>query len=506
MIRKQLLYPSRHASNLRRGGEDLANGRLLTARDELALASHEVSVTANGVVAVHPGHDGLEERRDLIVRAGGGELADEDLLARGGVGSVADVLLEVLGVLGAVVPVNVDAVNGAIRARLEEGREPAKTHGTATVGDGGSAELGLASERLHVLLVSGGGLGGAQVGLRGKVGLVEGEEVGGARVNGALGVAGPGVGELRSRAPKSGDVLDGVGEAGAGRAPVVAPGDLRARDKAVGQLGIVVSNTTLAGLAGRRAGSGRRSSAGRAGRAIADVDANVALVGSRVSHSRGGSGGALLNGGNVGAGGSGRRVSGRGNIRCLGHGLSLGAVGGGSLRVGRSGRLNGRLNRSSLGRGGGRVGRGRRLNRRLSGSGLGRARAGNLNGRGSAGGHSDGLLDSGGDCDIASASRGRTSVGGGNRSGGLVLRNDVRNNDSLAGRSNGSASCEASTSRVNTSTVGAGVRVGREARGLVVVELRVTVTVALVGDGKGSGGEGQDAQGVDGSHFDNVVW
>lgn len=96
MIRKHRLYPPYHACNLRRGGEDLADGGLLAARNELALASHEVSVATDIVVAVHPGHDILEERGDLVIRASGGELADEDLLARGGVGSVADVLLEVL--------------------------------------------------------------------------------------------------------------------------------------------------------------------------------------------------------------------------------------------------------------------------------------------------------------------------------------------------------------------------------------------------------------------------
>lgn len=461
----------------------LADGALLAAGDELALASHEVGVAADLVVVVHPGHDLVKEAGDLVVGAGCGELADEDLLVVGDkVAGVIDVLLEVLDVLGAVVPVDVDAVDGAVRAGLKERGEPVEAHGAGTVGDGGGAELGIASERLHVLLVSGGSLLGAHVGLLVKVGLVEREEVGGARLDGGLGVVGPVVGELRGRAPKSGNELDGVRETGAGRAPVVTPRNGWAVDKAVGQLGVVVGDTALAALAtaARGAASGGGSSAGRAGVTVAtEVDVDV-LVGGGVGQSRGR---ALLGGGRGRAGGGGRRVSGGSRLSLLGDGLSLGAVGSRGLGVSRGRGLAGRDNSLS---------RARRLNR----SGLGRSIR--------AGSDGDGLLDGLSDSHIAGASSGCISDCGLGGDGSL----DVGDDGGLADGGNRclSTSSEARAGRVDASAVGARVGVSREARRLVVVVLGVSVAVSGEGNGEGSGGESQNAHGVDRGHCIGGFW
>lgn len=66
-----------------------------------------------------------------------------------------------------------DAVNGATVACLNEVLEPRETHGVPTVGDSRRAEFGLARKRLHVSLPGLGGITGAHVSLRAKIGLVE---------------------------------------------------------------------------------------------------------------------------------------------------------------------------------------------------------------------------------------------------------------------------------------------------------------------------------------------
>ena len=50
------------------------------------------------------------------------------------------------------------------------------------------------------------------------------------------------------------------------------------------------------------------------------------------------------------------------------------------------------------------------------------------------------------------------------------------------------------------------VRVGREARGLVVVVLGVAVAVTVERNSEGGSGESQNAHSVDRGHFDGVVW
>jgi len=291
-------------------------------------------------------------------------------------------------------------------------------------------------------------------------------KVGGTRFNGALSVLGPSVGVQRGSSPKSGDEFN-VLKPGRRTSPVVTPRNLRARGEAVGKLGIIVRNSALAVTAslaiGARASGGR--GAGRARRAtVADIDVDV-LVGGGESH---GSGRRALPDGRGGARRSRRRVCG------LGHCLSLGAVGSRGSRVGRGGRLAGRED-----------GRGLRRAGRLDGSDIGRG----------TGGDSDRLLDSGGDGHVTGASRGRIGIGSSNLRGEL----DVGDNGGLASGSNGSSSGEASTSWVETSAVGVGVRVDKAGRLVVVV---LCVAMSVVGNGESSGGEGQNAHGVDRGHCD----
>lgn len=67
-----------------------------------------------------------------------------------------------------------DGINVAARASRQEAIEPAGTHRWgSTVGHSGGHKLGLAGKRLHVLLPSGSGSGGAEVGLRTKIRFVE---------------------------------------------------------------------------------------------------------------------------------------------------------------------------------------------------------------------------------------------------------------------------------------------------------------------------------------------
>ena len=89
---------------------------------------------------------------------------------------VLDVFLEVIDVGRTVVPVDVDKIDGAAGASGQEGRQPVDAHeraGASTVGDGGRAELGLACEGVHVLLVTGSGGRGGEIGLCAEVGLIE---------------------------------------------------------------------------------------------------------------------------------------------------------------------------------------------------------------------------------------------------------------------------------------------------------------------------------------------
>ena len=77
-----------------------------------------------------------------------------------------DIVLEVGGVGCRVVDMDGDGIDVAARASSQEAIEPAGTHsGGSTVGHSGGHKLGLAVERLHVLLPSCSCSGGAEVSL-----------------------------------------------------------------------------------------------------------------------------------------------------------------------------------------------------------------------------------------------------------------------------------------------------------------------------------------------------
>ena len=96
-------------------------------------------------------------------------------------------VLEVLDVGGLVIPVDWDEVYGAVRAAGQEAAQVSKAHsgGGVAVCDGRSAELSLPCIRLHVLLVTVGGILISNIGLGAEVGFVKGQEVSGARGKGS---------------------------------------------------------------------------------------------------------------------------------------------------------------------------------------------------------------------------------------------------------------------------------------------------------------------------------
>ncbi len=73
---------------------------------------------------------------------------------------------------------DVDEVERAAVACVEEIRQIVETRCATAVGNGRRGELGFASKGLHVILIDGGCVGGFQVGLAGIVGFVGGEELG----------------------------------------------------------------------------------------------------------------------------------------------------------------------------------------------------------------------------------------------------------------------------------------------------------------------------------------
>lgn len=173
--------------------------------------------------------------------------------------------LEVVDILVAVVPVDAHAVDSAVGARGHKVGEPGQSHGAAAVSDGWGAELGFTGEGFHVLLPSGCGIFRRHVGLGGEVGLIEGEEVLGTRVDGGLRVVAPRAGEIRSSAPEERQVADTAHvKAAAVTAPVVRPSNIGRAAEAASKAGVVVGKSTLAALGGRRAARAGRRGAGSA--------------------------------------------------------------------------------------------------------------------------------------------------------------------------------------------------------------------------------------------------
>ena len=111
---------------------------------------------------------------------------------------------------------DVEAVDLAVGARVEEVLEPGKTHWIGTISDSWSAELGLALEWVHVLSVGSGGSCVAQVGLCSEIWLVEGEEVSRAGSDGRLGILAPRVNKVGSCAPKCWDECEVAAQTAAG--------------------------------------------------------------------------------------------------------------------------------------------------------------------------------------------------------------------------------------------------------------------------------------------------
>ena len=198
------------------------------------------------------------------------ELGKPDWLATSDLLRVGDVLLE-LGKIGAV-PVDADKVDVRTEAAhvLRQERE---TGSLVTLGGshGGRTELGLALEGRHVRVPAVNDLlhGHLASTLAGRLlGLVEGEQVGAAGVNGLLGVGGPaGEGGVLV-VVKHRHELHARGERSGGLAPVVTPADGGGLEE-VGQARVLVGETTSLDVAGRGSGGsggrGRGRTAGAAG-------------------------------------------------------------------------------------------------------------------------------------------------------------------------------------------------------------------------------------------------
>ena len=107
---------------------------------------------------------------------------------------------------GETVPVDGDEVDLAARAPADEIREPVETRGSAAVADGWGTDFDFAAKGLHIGPCIDGFLR-RHVGLSGKVGLVEGENVGGAVGDGGVDVVLP-LGKVQvGGAPEHGDVV-----------------------------------------------------------------------------------------------------------------------------------------------------------------------------------------------------------------------------------------------------------------------------------------------------------
>lgn len=231
------------------GGVHLAVGAELRRRGhEGTGGNHEVGVGVEVLEGLKSGNSLLEPASNGVVRTEGGVLGEPDGLATAGLVGSLEVLEQGLTVLNLGVPVDVaEVVLAAGRlASRDPALEPGNTlTGKTAVADGGSTDESLARVAVEKLDVGGSSALGGHVGLTTVVGLVEAEDglgaVGEALVDVLLKVLDLVVGIT----PESGDVVHTL-DATRGRTPVVSPATVRAAgDEGVGQLDIVVGNTTL---------------------------------------------------------------------------------------------------------------------------------------------------------------------------------------------------------------------------------------------------------------------
>lgn len=298
-------------------GVGLAEGAQAGAGGQDTIANHEVGVAVKVRDGIQLGDVGLDEAGDLVVAAERSELGEPDRLVAADLVDGLEVREEGVGSVGGRVPVGDAEVVGAASsvAGRDPGLEPVQTlAGDVAVGDGRRADLDLAGVGVHVLDVGSGGGSSVQVGLGGKVRLVEAQDVSRAGLDGGVGVGGPAGSVGVNGSPQHGDVVEALGETVGGRVPVVSPRALLAAvaagEEVADEAGRVVSETTLAASA-RGADGASGSGLGGSGRGGSDVD------GSSLEDSSGGGGSrsSLLDLGGIGGdqgGGRGRSNGGGG--------------------------------------------------------------------------------------------------------------------------------------------------------------------------------------------------
>lgn len=204
--------------------------------------------------------DGLDEVVDLIGSAKGSELGQPDRLSTASLVGLLEVGEQSIGSRSLMIPVHVAEVNSAasllLGAGIHESLEPLNTLSwVLTVGDGRSANQGLAGVLVHVLFVSGSGHRRRDIGLSGIVTLVEAEHGLAATFKRLGGHVIPALSVDRNRAPEHGNKAElGVETTGA-LAPVVAPAAAGTTlTESVGEFHIIVGQASLA----RKARTGTR--------------------------------------------------------------------------------------------------------------------------------------------------------------------------------------------------------------------------------------------------------
>jgi hypothetical protein len=308
----------------------LSGGVDATVLGHLGLAGHEhagldleVGVGIKVVESLKTRDGLLEPRSNGVVRALGGELGEPDGLAAADIVGLLKVVEESLTVLNLGVPVDVAEVEVAlVTTFLDESREPLTTlHGETTVADGRSTDESLASVRVEELDVSGGGGGRGHVSLATVVGLVEGEDGLGTVLEGLGAVGGEAVDVDGIIGPEGGDEVQAAVKATGLGVPVVTPATvLTAGGEGVGEVDVVVADTTLVREAGRATGRGRS----RAGLSLLGGTGSLDLL--DLLNLLGSSGLLLSLGSLVG------RLGGLGRLGDLDDGGRLSGSGGGSSR------------------------------------------------------------------------------------------------------------------------------------------------------------------------------
>lgn len=254
--------------------------------DQAAFVDHEVRVALNiGVVGVviqvaSDIGEPLVVVRDLV--AEGSKLGDPNGKPGSSVDSI-EVLEEVVAVVA--VPVDSSKVNSALSsAEPQELGEPGDAlTWFAAVGDGRSADAGLAGEGVHVLDVGVDSLSGLDIALTLVVGLVEAEESSGPVGDGLLGVVEPGGDVHRLGSPHHRNELnsEAVREI-LNLVPSVGPADLGVASNKTGEpVLVVVGKTALLatrGTGGSSCGHNRSRSDSRS-RRFNNWDHNAAWLG-----------------------------------------------------------------------------------------------------------------------------------------------------------------------------------------------------------------------------------